>query len=499
LATNEGTKEVNVNPLQVIEIQKTADILSKTLEIDEKEVIKILSDKSDPWVPLKEVSLAKSKEIEKLPGIYTQPKLKRVYPLGEIASHVIGFCNKNNQGQYGIEQYWDKELRGKDGLKQGIVDAKGREIISSFNKIEKAEDGADLILTIDLNIQQTIEKALTDVVEKYKASGGTIIVSNPKTGEILGMASEANFNPNNYTEEFQKNKSIFINPAISIPYEPGSIFKPITMASAIEEGAVTPETTYIDSGQVKIGSYTIHNSDFKAHGTQTMTNVLEWSLNTGAIFAQQKLGSQKFTQYVEKFGFGKKTGIDLAGETSGSIYNLLHPLSNEKLIEYANASFGQGISATPIQVVTAFSAIANQGKMVKPHLVKKIIYPDGKEKETQTEILDEVISPETAARVSAMMVSVTKNGYGKKADIDGYLIATKTGTAQIPNPQGKGYLSGSTIQSFVGFAPAFDPQFLILLKLDRPQGAQFAESSLGPVFHDLTQYLFSYFGIPPEK
>ena len=233
-----------------------------------------------------------------------------------------------------------------------------------------------------------------------------------------------------------------------------------------------------------------------------MTEVLEFSLNTGAVFAQQKLGGAKFTEYVQKFGFGQKTNIDLAGEVTGNIKNILEPLSREKLIEYANASFGQGISITPIQIIQAFSAIANQGQMVKPYIVKKVIHPDETFEETKPAVISQVISSETALRLTAMMVSAVKNGYGKKAGLEGYLIAGKTGTAQVPwayfGIQKNGY-SDKTIQSFINFAPAFNPEFVLFLKMEgQTKGPRFSADSLAPIAKEINQYLFTYFGIPPE-
>lgn len=501
LAENKGTRKVYIATREIEDPESTSKILANLLEMDEKEVFEKVSNKEDPWVFLKEIPATEGEKIKNIKGVHFEMNFEREYPQREMASHVVGFCNKENKGQYGLEEYYQNNLRGKDGFREGVVDAKGREIFSSFNKIQDPIDGDNLVLTLDYNIQFFIEGKLEESVKKYGADGGTIIVSDPKTGEILAMASRGpsnkpKFDPNEFPKfEMEDYK----NPAISIPFEPGSIFKPITMAGALEEGVVAPDTTYIDKGEVRIGSHIIRNADLKSHGEKTMTEVLELSLNTGAVFVEEKLGREKFIEYVKKFGFGKKTGIDLAGEVPGSISNILYPKSKEKKIEYANASFGQGIAVTPIQIVAAFSAIANQGKMVRPHVVKKIIHPDKTEEEIQPETLCQVISPQTASWLTAMMVSVVKRGYGKKAGVDGYLIAGKTGTAQVPDIKRGGYFPDRTIHSFVGFAPAFDPEFLIFLKLDNPHGVRFSSDSLAPVFHDIAQYLFSYLGIPPNK
>jgi len=504
LAANQGMEKVAVAPREVEDFKKLAEKLSLVFGIDKEEALKKISDKSDPWIEIGEIPIEKAKSLYDIKGLHFESDFKRYYPQQEIASHVIGFLNKEKKGQYGIEGYYDKELRGKDGFWRGIVDAKGRKILSPFNKIQDPIDGDDLVLTLDFNIQVFIEKTLEETVRKYGAKGGTVIVAQPKTGEILGMVSLSssalqNFNPNKYNLVKREEMDVFKNPAVAIPFEPGSIFKPITMAGALEEAIITPQTTYIDKGRVKIGHHTIKNSDLKAHGKKTMTEVLELSLNTGAVFIQQQLGSSKFIRYVQKFGFGKETGIDLVKEASGSIENILKPLSTEKLIEYANASFGQGISATPIQIVQAFSTIANQGKVIKPHIVKKIIHPNENIEEIKPQVISQVISSETASRLIAMMVSVVKNGYGKKADIKGYLIAGKTGTAQVPDIKEGGYFSDRTIHSFISFAPAFNPEFLIFLKLDEPKGIRFSADSLAPVARDIEQHIFTYFGISPEE
>lgn len=500
LATNIGTKKVFIVPREIKNIEKTSEILADVLKMEKADVFEKASQIDDPWIFLKEIPAIDGEKIKDIAGVHFESYLERFYPREKMASHVLGFCNKENKGQYGIEQYWQKELRGVDGYRKGVKDAKGKFILP-LTKIQEPVDGDDLILTLDPNIQLFLEIKTKEIFEKYAPRNATIIVLAPKTGEVLGMASLPNFDPNNYEEK--ENISVFKNPAI-LAYEPGSIFKPFTAAMAIEEKKVTPQTTYYDSGEIKIGSHTIRNSDLKSHGTQTMTNVIELSLNTGAVFMQQQVGNDKFLDYIKKFGFGTKTGIDLSGEETGSITNILHPQSGDGAIEYANASFGQGISATPIQILTAFTAIANQGQMVKPHLVKKIIHSsDGTEEEIETEVIGQVISAETASRVTAMMVSAVKNGYGKKAEVEGYLIAGKTGTAQASWSylgENKGGYSSFFIQSFVDFAPAFDPAFIFILKMDAPtKGPQFSSDSLGPFAQEINEYLFNYLGIPPEE
>jgi cell division protein FtsI/penicillin-binding protein 2 len=506
IAENKGLVNVAVSPREVKNPQELARKLSLALGVSESEILEKIKDKNKVWVVIKNnVVLEKTQNIEGLAGVYLESHLDRFYPLGRMVSHVIGFygfdsSGKKKVGQYGIEGFYQNELAGKNGFMKGVVDANQNLIFSLKNEVQEPVNGVDLVLTINPDIQTFIEAKLKETFEKYQPRNATFIVFSPKTGEILAMASLPNFDPNEYYKE--KDPKVFQNPAL-LSFEPGSIFKPITAAAGIEEGVITPQTTYYDSGAVKIDNFEIKNSDLKAHGNQTMTNVIELSLNTGAVFIQQKLGREKFVEYVKKFGFGKKTGIDLFGEESGDIENIVHPRSNAKLIEAANASFGQGISVTPIQILMAFSAIANQGKMVKPHIVKAIIYPDGKKKIIEPQIVGEPISPETASRVTAMMVSATKNGYSKKAGVDGYLIAGKTGTAEASwvyfGEQKPGY-SGMNVQSFINFAPAFNPEYILLLKMDAPKrGPRFSADSLAPVAREINLFLLNYFGIPPSK
>ena len=503
LAENRGVAEVCVAPREIKNINETAEFLSKLLN-QKKEVIlrKLQKRKKDPWIvlersfPLEKIELSKKPP----PGVHFIFHLSRFYPQNTIFSQGVGFVNKDGKAQYGLEKFYDKILKGKPGYRKGLVDAKGNFIFAKENEIKPPQDGADLVLTVDFQIQTFVEKILESAVKKYKARGGTIIVMNPQNGEILAMSSLPNFNPNEYSKE--KDLKVFLNPAVQISFEPGSIFKPITMAGALNERVITPKTSYIDKGFVKIGSYTIKNAGNKVYGKKTMTEVLEYSINTGAVWAEEKLGNEKFKEYVKKFGFGKKTGIDFPGESRGDIQNIIKPLSREKKIEFANASFGQGIKATPIQIATAFSAIANQGKMPWPHLVKKIIYPDGREKVIEPKIIGNPISQETAIQLTGMLISVVDKGFGKKAKVKGYFIAGKTGTAQVPwsylGVKKKGY-SPETIHSFVGYAPAFNPKFLIFIKLDAPRGVRFSADSTAPLFREIAKYLFDYYRIPPER
>jgi len=343
----------------------------------------------------------------------------------------------------------------------------------------RPENGEDVYLTIDRNIQFQAEKILSELISEYSAEGGTVIIQNPKTGEILAMTSKPDFNPNNYGE-FDIGR--FLNPAVQAIYEPGSIFKVITMAAGIDSGKITPNTTYVDTGEVTLNGKTIKNWDLKAYGEVTMTRVIERSINTGAVFAQRAMGKDIFYDYLVKFGFKEKKGIELPGEIVGS----LRPLEYDpRDINFATASFGQGISVTPIGLLTALSAIANDGVMMKPYINAN----------SEPEVIREVISPHSARLVQEIMVSAVEKAEIPR--IKGYNVAGKTGTAQIPNFYTGGY-TDEVINTYIGFAPAYDPAVTVFVKLNKPAGAPLAGLTVVPAFRELTHFVLNYYGISPD-
>lgn len=411
-------------------------------------------------------------------------QFSRFYPDGFLASSVVGFLGfqgKNRAGQYGLEEYYEPWLSGQVGLKN---------ILDRVGLGNGSTQGSSLILTLDKNIQFFAESKLEDLVSKWGASGGTVIVQDPQSGAILAMASLPNFDPNRYSDFEYGN---FVNSNIQNTFEPGSSFKTITMAAALDSGSVEPETSYFDSGEVKLAGYAIRNYDLKSHGWQTMTDVLEKSINTGAIFAMEKTGQERFLEYLERFQFGRKTDIDLAGEAAGDIKNLY----TKRPINFATAAFGQGVAVTPLQLINAYSAVANGGKLMRPYVVEKIVKPDGQSVEVRPEVAAEPLTPETSKTLTAMLVSVIENGSIKKAALPGYKIAGKTGTAQEAKPEG-GY-SELLIHNLVGFGPVENPRFTILLKLDHPSGVETAAVSLADAFGDIARFLVNYYGIPPSQ
>ncbi|TSC55839.1 MAG: cell division protein FtsI (penicillin-binding protein 3) [Parcubacteria group bacterium Greene0416_39] len=483
LATDSKASFVFLSPPEVKDKEHTAQVLSAMLKLPEDAILLKAGKENSLYEVLKK-SLSQKEEQEisnaKLPGVYGGEETVRMYPQKEFASHTLGFVNQEGKGQYGIEEYYNTELVGSSGVK-----ARGANPATYLRSLfqTNVKDGSHIILTLDFNIQSLAESLLKHATESLGIEEGTIIVMDPRSGKILTLANTPGFNPNEYGG--QGNPFLFQNPAVQKIFEPGSVFKPVTMAAALQEKKVTPETTYEDKGILKIGGSSIENYDKRVWGKKTMREVLEFSINTGAVFAKEQLGDDKFLEYVEKFGIFEPTGIDLPGEA----YSQNRELRQGREINLATAAFGQGVEMTSLQLVRAFTAFANQGRMAYPFLITD----KGKQQ-------DQVLSAETATTITSMLVSVIDQGYSKKARIPGYYIAGKTGTAQISwsalGIKKAGY-SDKTVQSFMGYAPAYNPQFLILVKLQNPQ-TKTAEYSALPIFHELAKYIIDYLAIPPD-
>lgn len=478
--------------------ETSARILAERLELDYGEVLIKISKADDPYEVIKnKVSeeTASGIEEENLAGIGIAPESFRYYPGGELAADVIGFVGyggNEKKGQYGIEGYCEDELKGESGFLSQEKDAFGSWISFGDKSLESATDGDDVVLTLDYTVQYLVEKKLKEGVENHKAEGGTAIIMEPSTGAILAMADYPTYDLNDYSKV--EDMSVYLNSAIHDVYEPGSVQKVITMAIGIDTGKVSPGTTYTDTGLEKIDGWSIQNSDYKANGVQTMVQVLEKSLNTGTIFIERQVGKKDFYGYLKKFGLDSVTGIEVGGEAVGNLSNL--EINSD--INYATASFGQGISVTPIGLVTAVSALANDGKLMKPYIIDSLKDADGNIVKMEPQVVRQAVSARTANLVSAMMVSVVENGHAKGAQIPGYKIGGKTGTAQIPSKDKKGYEADRTIHTFVGFGPMPNPKFVMLVKLDAPQ-ARFAESTSVKVFHDIAEELVQYYHLAPTE
>ncbi len=417
----------------------------------------------------------------------------RFYPAGKLASHVLGFVGYANNslsrsGQYGIEKFYE------DFLKQTSENAARNSFAEAFLGLSRdifarsLENKQDLVLTIEPSVQGFLETALEKILEKYSAESAGGIIIDPKTGKILAMAAKPDFDPNYYNKV--ENQNFFLNPLVSSIFEIGSVMKPITISSALDAGKITPETTYYDAGYLIIDKTRIKNYDGKGRGTVDMQAVLDNSLNTGAMFVMRQMGKENFRNYVLNFGFGEKTGIDLPDEIKGNVSSLESP----REIEYATASFGQGIAPTPIEFAAAFSALANGGYLVQPYIIDP---PAGGQ--NRPVIKRQVIKKETSEEITRMLVKVVDNALvGGTVKVDRYSIAAKTGTAQIPLENKKGY-SEDYLHSFIGYAPAFDAKFLTFLYLKRPKAANFASNTLTQPFMDITKFLLNYYQVPPDR
>ena len=501
LAANRDYWTVYASPKSMSDQVRVAHELAPILGLPDVDLVtKLTSKKDDPYeLLLKDAPLDVVKRLREQPlegvGLAQQPG--RLYPEPGMGGQVIGVVTQDDKGiltgRYGVEYAFQDVLLGKPGMLEGEKDAKGRRLVFATNNLREAVNGSDVVLTLDRAIQfQACEHAKSGVLE-YEASGGSVVIMDPQTGAILAMCSYPDFDPANLKEV--TDVSIFNNPVTFVSYEPGSVFKAITMAAGVDAGKVGPKTTYTDKGAEEIDDFTIKNSDGKAHGIQTMTQVLELSLNTGAIFVQRQLGKKAFQEYVKAFGFGKKTEVGLTPESVGDI----SPLGNKGDVFAATASYGQGITVTSLQMVASYAALANQGTLMKPYLVSEIIHPDGRTEKFEPVKAGQPISSRTARLVSGMLVSVVESGHGQKAAVPGYWVAGKTGTAQVPKKAGRGYEDGKIIASFMGYAPADNPKFVMLVKLDNPKKAQWAEGSAAPIWGDMAQFLVQYMNIKPNR
>lgn len=429
---------------------------------------------------------------EKLPGIYYVGQEYRYYPDENLAASVLGFSAPNDdgnlEGHYGLEGYWDKKLAGKGGFLSGERTALGSWIALASRNFMPAESGADILLTIDRALQFKLCERLRQGLEEYQAKSASLVLMNPKTGAILAMCSLPDFDPNNYSK--MDNMAVFNNNVIFTPYEPGSVFKPVTMAAALDLNLVNPQTTFDDPCVRSIDDYQIYNAMKKCYGQATMTQVLENSINTGIIWVEEKLGRERFKDYVEKFGFGQRTGITLSTEVAGNISSF----EKKSAIYAANGSFGQGFTVTLLQLATAYSALANDGQIPTPYIVEEVRYPNGRVERLGKEAVERVISARTAKLLTGMLISVVENHTGA-AKIDGYYVAGKTGTAQVP---GLGGYTEATNHTFIGFAPANNPRFVLAVKYEEPS-RRWAEATAAPVFHDGLKFALEYYGIPPER
>jgi cell division protein FtsI/penicillin-binding protein 2 len=457
----------------------------------------LLSKEDLVWIPLKHgVGLDDKQDIANLDlaGIGFENEDARIYPEASAAAHLLGFVGKNeegeNQGYFGLEGYYDLVLSGKPGFVQRDSDALGIPIMLDDFKETGAQNGIDLLTYIDKSVQMTVENKLKEGIEKYGAKNGTIVVMDPKTGGILADASYPSYDPREY---FNFGNDYFINPAVSLSFEPGSVFKVIVMASALDVGVVEPDTKCdICSGPVKVDKYLIETWNQQYRPDSTMTDVIVHSDNVGMVYVARKLGLDNMYEYLTNFGISQTTGIDLQGEMTPKIRDK----KDWSQVDLSTVSFGQGIAVTPIQLITAVNAIANNGILVKPKVVRQLI-SDNWTEDVDTGGGKRVVSEKAAKEMTAMMVEAAQHGEAQWTYLPGFKIAGKTGTAQIPIAGH--YDAEKTIASFVGFAPANEPKFVMLVTLQEPQSSPWAAETAAPLWFSIAKDLFVYFGIQPEK
>lgn len=503
VALNRDYGFLYANPSLLINDEMRHNVLSTLMEIFPElenrrdELWSRFSKTDDPFEPiLHKVPSEKERLLKEkhLPGIFFDKETLRYYPEGNIGSHILGFVSfreEKQKGQYGLENFFNEELSGKDGSIQSERSVGGVLIPFSSPKIEGVENGANLFLTIDPLLEYFSCKALADTVLKHGAKSGTVIILQPQTGKILALCNFPDFDPNNY--ESIKDLNMFNNNAIFSAYEPGSVMKTLTLAAAMDQGKITPDTTYVDTGSRKYGKFTIRNAQDKVYGLQTMTSVLKNSINTGAIFSAESIGKEQFQNYLHAFGFGETSGIELTGEVSGD----LSSLTAGGDIYLATASFGQGITATPLQLISAYGALANGGKLMKPYIVEKIEFPNNEIIKASPKELRQVVSPRVATLISGMLVEVVEDGHSKRAKVPGFYLGAKTGTAQVPDPEHGGY-SNRTIHTVVGYGPVNNARFAMLTRIDESKDVQFAEGDAAPLFGQIAEFLLHYLEVPPD-
>lgn len=499
LAYNITTPTIMAIPVQVKTPESTARALAPLLGMSEDVVLKTIT-KRQLIVRLqpggRKITMERAQKIRdlSLPGIVVAEDNKRYYPYGGLAAHVLGFTGIDNQGITGVEKKYDAQLNGLNGSISFLSDAAGRLMPGTSEKYVKPQDGLSLQLTIDKSIQSIMERELDQAMAKFQAKSVISIAMNPNNGEILAMAARPGYEPADYqeyaSEVYNRNLPIWMT------YEPGSTFKIITLAAALEEKKVDlNRDRFFDPGYTKVGGASLRCWKKGGHGSQTFLQVVENSCNPGFVALGQRLGKETLFKYIKDFGFGKKTGIDLGGEENG----ILFKLSQVGPVELATTAFGQGVSVTPIQQVTAVSAAINGGKLYKPHVAKSWINPDSGAvvEEIQPEFVRQVISEDTSKQVRSALESVVALGTGRPAFIDGYRVGGKTGTAQkVINGR---YSPTEHIVSFIGFAPADNPQIVVYTAVDNPMGIQFGGVVAAPIVRNILEDALHYMKVPTSK
>lgn len=471
--------------------------LSEIIELDTDSFFNKSKKKNDPYEELaRRVDLERANKIKALDikGINLYKERWRFYPGGSLASQVVGFIGFNEdvvEGRYGVEKYYN-DLLQRNG--QNLYANFFAEVFANIGGSLKGKSSeGDIVLSIEPTVQSFLEIELDKVNEKWKTDSAVGVVMDPKDGKIYALAVNPSFDLNDFSEE---KTSVFGNPFVENVFEMGSIIKPLTMAIGLDTGAVTAKTTYNDKGSLIIDGAKISNFDGKGRGVVPMQEVLSQSLNTGVSFVVSQVGNEKFSKYMKSLGLGEETGIDLPNETYGLISNLDSPRN----LEYATASFGQGIALTPVETVRALSTLANGGKLVTPHITSGIKYKVGLSREMMYDEGDRVFKESTSDEITRMLVEVVDKALmGGTVKMEHYSIAAKTGTAQVAKEDGRGYYEDKYLHSFFGYFPAYEPRFIIFFYIVDPKGVQYSSHSLTEPFMNTTKFLINYYEIPPDR
>lgn len=560
-------KDLHAYPSQISSRSASAEALAPLLLIPTKKLETILKGenryvvlrrKLDPEISDKIKELKAGDKDKLFTGVGLKEEYFRFYPEGSLAANIIGYVNNENIGQYGIESSFNTQLQGVTGKLQTKKDSIGRQITVGESTLQAAVDGDDVVLTIDRSVQLELEKILAADNKTFQADSGQAIIMNPKTGAIIAMAHAPSFDPNRYGDVFKKVEArlspeeikklsptkdkdvyyfyvnditldrylvfeekdengnsryfryenlrgpeVYHNKIVSWPYEPGSVFKAVAMAAAIDDGDVTPNTTFNDEGPVGVDwnvysqkyDYEIKNSTHKYWGLINMQTVIAKSLNTGMTFVAKKMGPSLFYSYLKKFGFLDRTDIEFDNESVGKI----EYYEDWTESELATHAFGQGLTITMIQLANAYSVIANGGVLMQPYIIDELRHSGGKTTKTEPHQIRRVIAEDTASKIGSMLIYTIENGEGLKGSVPGHYVAGKTGTAQTYKRGQALSGKGTTIASFAGYAPVNDPQFVVIIKYDHPRSSEWGSSTAAETFSKIATFLFEYYNIPPDK
>jgi len=495
LAVNQTLYRLAIEPQKIKDVNNFINELAPLLKIDHAS-LEAKIDRTKQWqlikTTLSKETMSKVTQLKQT-GIIFEEESNRYYPEASLAAHLIGFVGKNSEndpvGYFGVEGYYNKDLSGLPGLLRSERDLSNNPIFAGTQEMLEAEDGRDLFLTIDKAVQMIIKGRLKKAMKIYQVREGCVIVVDPLNLEVLGLSCLPDFDAEEY---YKFDETFYKNSALTNLYEPGSTFKPLIVAAAIQEKAIKPNDIYNETGPLQFGEYQIQTWNNKYEGKISITRILEKSSNVGMVYIGEKLGNKKIYEYLNDYGFGKKTDIDLQGE----FVNQIKPFNNWYPIDFATATFGQGIAVTPLQMIKAFASLINGGQLLQPHVVRQI-NNKGEVRNIQKKLVKKVLGTQTSNIIKKMLQSTVENGEISWAIPKGYLMGGKTGTAQVAI---KGHYDPSkTIASFIGFAPVSNPKFLTLVILKEPKTSQWGSETAAPLFFEIAKDLIVYYNIASEQ